>query len=122
MTEIWRETPEKSVVVPTKGQQTAQSGFGDVAVIAFMVVQAMDGVLTYLGVHFWGLSIEANPIVSSALSFAGVGTGLAAAKLFAVGLGMLLHLRRVHLVVAFLATFYVVVAILPWTVLFLTMS
>ena len=87
-----------------------------------MVVQALDGVLTYLGVHIWGLSIEANPIVSSAVSLAGVGTGVAAAKLFAIGLGMLLHLRRVHLVVAFLATFYVVAAILPWAVLFLTMS
>ncbi len=87
----------------------------------FVLVQALDGVLTYLGVHTWGPSIEANPIVSSALTTVGVGTGLAAAKLFAIALGMLLHLRRVHLVVAFLAAFYVVVAILPWTVLFLTM-
>ena len=107
---------------PTKGPQAAQTRFGDVAVIVFVLVQALDGALTYLGVHIWGLSIEANPLVSSAVSFAGIGTGLAAAKLFAIGLGILLHLRRVHLVVAFLATFYVLVAILPWTVLFLTMS
>ena len=86
----------------------------------FVLVQALDGALTYLGVHIWGLSIEANPIVSSAVSVAGVGGGLAAAKLFAVGLGMVLHLRRVHGVVALLTAFYLAVAILPWTLLFLT--
>lgn len=95
--------------------------FGDVSVVVFFVAQALDGILTYLGVRTWGPSIEANPLVSSAVSFAGVGTGLAATKLFAAGLGMVLHLRRVHLIVAFLAAFYVVAAIVPWTVLFLTM-
>ena len=95
--------------------------FGDIAVVTFMIVQALDGVLTYLGVHIWGPSVEANPIISSAVSFAGVGTGLAAAKLFAVGLGIVLHLRRVHGVVAFLTAFYLAVAILPWTMMFLTM-
>jgi hypothetical protein len=94
--------------------------FGDVAVVLFVMVQCLDGVLTYVGVHTWGLSIEANPLVSSAVSLAGVGTGLAATKLFAVALGMMLHLRRVHLVVAGLTLFYVAVAILPWTFLFLT--
>ncbi len=77
--------------------------FGNVAVLVFVIVQCLDGALTYLGVHIWGLSIEANPLVSSAVSMAGVGTGLAATKLFAVALGMMLHLRRVHLVVALLA-------------------
>ncbi len=68
----------------------------------------------------WGLSIEANPLVSSAVAVAGIGGGLAATKLFAVGLGMMLHLRRVHGVVALLTGFYIAVAILPWTLLFLT--
>jgi hypothetical protein len=95
--------------------------FGDVAVVVFIIVQCLDGALTYLGVHIWGLSIEANPIVSSAVSMAGVGTGVAAAKLFAVSLGVMLHLRRVHLVVALLAGFYIAVAILPWTLLFLSL-
>jgi hypothetical protein len=93
--------------------------FGDLAVILFIVVQCLDGAMTYLGVHTWGVGIEANPLVSSALSYAGVGTGLAATKAFAVALGMLLHLRRVHLVVALLSVFYLAVAILPWAILFL---
>src|SRR5215831_16054875 len=58
------------------------SRFGDIAVITFMVVQALDGVLTYLGVHIWGPSVEANPLISSAVSLAGVGVGVAIAKLF----------------------------------------
>ena len=97
------------------------SRFGDIAVVTFMVVQALDGVLTYLGVHIWGPSVEANPLISSAVSLAGVGTGVAIAKLFAVGLGIVLHLRRVHAVVALLTVFYLAVAIVPWAVLFLSL-
>src|SRR6476619_203753 len=97
------------------------SRFGDIAVVTFMVVQALDGILTYLGVHIWGPSVEANPLISSAVSFAGPGTGVAMAKLFAVGLGMILHLRRVHGVVALLTAFYLAVAILPWAMLFLSL-
>ena len=88
---------------------------------AWFAVQGLDGALTYLGVHIWGMSIEANPLVSSAVSVAGVGGGLAAAKLFAVGLGIVLHLRRIHLIVALLSAFYIAVAILPWAVLFMTL-
>jgi len=99
----------------------SDSRFGDIAVVTFMIVQALDGVLTYLGVHIWGPSVEANPLISSAVTFAGVGTAVATAKLFAVGLGMVLHLRRVHGVVALLTAFYLAVAIVPWAMLFLTL-
>ena len=102
-------------------QDATNSRFGDIAVVTFMVVQALDGVLTYLGVHIWGPSVEANPLISSAVAFAGPGTGVAMAKLFAVGLGMILHLRRVHGVVALLTAFYLAVAIVPWAMLFLTL-
>jgi hypothetical protein len=100
---------------------TPSERFGDVAVVIFMFVQALDGALTYLGIHIWGVSIEANPIVKSAVYTAGLGTGLATAKLVAVGLGIVLHLRRVHMIVALLAAFYVAVAILPWALVFLTL-
>jgi hypothetical protein len=105
----------------TATETAPYSRFGDIAVITFMVVQALDGVLTYLGVHIWGPAVEANPLISSAVSFAGVGTGVAMAKLFAVGLGMILHLRRVHGVVALLTAFYLAVAIVPWAMLFLSL-
>ena len=100
---------------------TRHGAFGDVAVLIFVLVQCLDGVFTYLGWHIWGPSIEANPLVSSAVSMAGVGPGLAGAKLIAVSLGMVLHLRRVHLVVAALSAFYIAAAIVPWAIMFLTL-
>lgn len=93
--------------------------FGDIAVLSFLVVQCLDGVFTYLGVSIWGPGIEANPIISSAMSAAGLGPGLAGAKLVAIAFGIVLHLRRVHNLVAFLTFIYLAVAILPWTALFL---
>ena len=93
--------------------------FGDLAVLAFVIVQSLDGAFTYLGVSTWGPSIEANPIVSSAVAAAGPAAGLFGAKLVAIGLGILLHLRRVHTLVAFLTAIYVGAAIVPWTALFL---
>jgi len=95
------------------------STFGDLTVLGFVLVQCLDGIFTYLGVKMWGPGIEANPIVSSAMSFAGLGVGLASAKLIAVGFGIVLHLRRTHMIVAILTAFYFAAAIVPWTTLFL---
>lgn len=97
-----------------------QSRFGDAVVLGFLLVQCLDGVLTYLGVSIWGRGIEANPLVSLAIATGGLGTGLAAAKLVAIGFGIVLHLCRVHNLVALLTAIYVAAAILPWTALFLT--
>ena len=95
------------------------SRFGDVVVIGFLLVQCLDGALTYVGVRTWGLSIEANPLISSAVHALGLGVGLAGVKLLAGTLGILLHLRSVHVMVALLTVLYVAVAIVPWTALFL---
>lgn len=95
------------------------SRFGDLAVLGFLLVQCLDGALTYVGVKTWGLSIEANPIISSAVHVAGLGFGLAGVKLLAGTLGILLHLRSVHVMIAVLTVLYVAVAIVPWTALFL---
>src|SRR5689334_17226452 len=101
-------------------QHPAGQVFGNLAVLAFVIVQYLDGLLTYFGVQTWGLAIEANPLVTSAVMFAGVGPGLAFTKLLAISLGLMLHLRRVHRTVAVLTAFYTSVAIVPWTMLFLT--
>lgn len=98
---------------------TPRSRFGDLVVLVFLVVQCLDGSLTYLGVRTWGPAIEANPIVAAAMSAVGLAAGLASLKLFAVALGIGLHLRRVHNVVALLTAIYVAFAILPWTIMFL---
>jgi hypothetical protein len=99
---------------------TPDSTFGNLAILGFLLVQWLDGVYTYLGIYTWGPHIEANPLVSSAVAVAGPGVALYATKLFAVACGMVLHLRRIHRMVALLTLFYLVAAILPWTALFLT--
>src|SRR5687767_5376907 len=93
--------------------------YGNALVIGFMLVQCLDGVFTYIGIATFGPAIEANPLVSSAVAFAGPGAGLAAAKLLAAACGMVLHLLRVHGLVAALTLFYLAVAIVPWAGLFL---
>jgi hypothetical protein len=97
-----------------------RSLFGDLVVVGFVLMQCLDGVFTYLGVSIWGLAIEANPLVSSAMAAGGVVAGLGGAKLVAIGLGILLHLRRVHNLVALLTAIYFTAAVLPWTALLLT--
>ena len=96
------------------------SQFGNLVVVGFLIVQFLDGGLTYLGVRIWGPGIEANPLLSFAMGYAGIVTCLAAAKSVAIAFGIVLHLYRVHTVVALLTAFYVAAAIVPWAALFLT--
>lgn len=103
----------------SKRRRLLASEFGDTAVLAFLFVQCLDGMLTYLGISIWGLGIEANPLVSSAVAVAGLGPGLVGAKLVAAALGILLHLRGVHGLVALLTAIYVALAIVPWMMVFL---
>ena len=103
-----------------KTWEDPRSRFGDLMVVGFLLMQCLDASFTYHGVAIWGPSIEANPLISSAIAAAGLLAGLGGAKLLAIGFGMLLHLRRVHNLVALLTAVYFAVAILPWTALFLT--
>ena len=93
---------------------TGRSRFGDLAVVLFLLTQAFDGVLTYVGVSVHGPRIEGNPIILWLMASIGEGPALAAAKLTAGVFGIALHLSAVHKAVAFLTLFYVVVAIGPW--------
>ena len=104
-----------------KRWDVARSRFGDCVVLGFLVVQLLDFVFTYLGVLTWGPGIEANPLIRSVVAAIGLGAGLGATKLVAIGCGILLHLCRVHNMVALLTALYVAAAIVPWTALFLTL-
>jgi hypothetical protein len=88
--------------------------FGDVALIAFLLAQASDGVLTYIGVSTYGPRVEGNPLIGWLMTAMGQGPALATAKLTAGFFGVALHLSSVHRTVALLAAFYVAVAVLPW--------
>jgi hypothetical protein len=95
------------------------SRFGDVAVIAFLLAQACDGILTYIGVSTYGLHMEGNPIIGWLMASIGDWQALATAKLAAGLFGIALHLSSVHKIVALLAGFYVAVGVLPWLALLL---
>jgi len=83
-------------------------------VIAFLVAQACDGVLTYVGVSVYGARIEGNPLLGWLMASIGQGLALAATKAAAGAFGIALHLSAVHRLVAALAAFYLAVAIVPW--------
>ncbi|HYT75870.1 MAG TPA: DUF5658 family protein [Vicinamibacterales bacterium] len=82
--------------------------------IAFLVAQACDGVLTYVGVSVYGARIEGNPLLGWLMASIGQGLALAATKAAAGAFGIALHLSAVHRLVAALAAFYLAVAIVPW--------
>ncbi len=88
--------------------------FGDLVIIAFLLSQAADGVLTYVGVRTMGMGIEGNPLMTSLMAALGEAPALAWAKLAAATFGMVLHLTGVHRVVAMLTAYYVAAALLPW--------
>jgi len=91
-----------------------RSWFGDLVILVFLMSQALDGVLTYLGLKQFGSGIEANPLISSALPVLGHGVTVASAKLMAAGCGIVLHVTGVHRVVALLTAFYLAGAVVPW--------
>jgi Domain of unknown function (DUF5658) len=86
--------------------------------ITFVLVQALDGGMTFLGMHTFGTPIEANPLIAWYVSAFGPAFALFAAKLFAVACGIMLHLAERHRTLAALAFTYLVAAIGPWIHLF----
>lgn len=87
---------------------------GELAILVFFVVQALDAGLTYWGVATYGRSIEANPLIAHLMHAIGEGPALASAKVTAAVCGMILHLTQVHRIVVALTAFYLCAAIGPW--------
>jgi hypothetical protein len=93
--------------------------FGDAVLFAFIVAQALDGALTYLGIAAFGTSAEANPVVAWYVSAFGPGVGLAAVKAMAIACAAMLHLNDRHRTLGGLTALYVGAALVPWTRLLL---
>jgi|SRR5688572_2408046 hypothetical protein len=105
------------ISLPKVRNSTEPSLFGDIVLVAFLLVQCLDGVFTYVGVSTFGLGIEANPVVAGLMTHLGHGPGLLSAKMIAAFLGICLHFREVHLAVAVLTGFYATAALAPWTII-----
>jgi hypothetical protein len=97
--------------------RSAESFFGDVAVLSFLFAQAGDGVLTYVGLAVFGPQAEGNPILAALMAVVGAGPALAGVKLMAGSLGIALHLFGAHRLLALLTVFYLGAAVVPWTAL-----
>ena len=82
--------------------------------LAFVVVQAMDGIMSYVGVRTFGSWIEANPLVAWYASVFGPAVAFTAVKLFAIACGTVLYLMSRHRTVAALTLFYLAFAVVPW--------
>lgn len=95
--------------------RSAESLFGDLAVLAFLCAQAGDGVLTYIGLASLGPQGEGNPLIAALMAVMGAGPALASAKLMAGSLGIALHLFGAHRLLALLTLVYMGAAVLPWT-------
>ena len=102
---------------PHQMSTLVKSRFGDIVLVAFLVTQAADGVFTYVGLVTIGNWVEANPLVATLVGVLGQGVGLACTKVFAGGLGVILHFSGVHYIVAALTALYLAVAIAPWAVI-----
>lgn len=102
--------------------RTKESPYGNFAVLAFLIVQALDGAFTYIGLATIGRVVEGNPLVASLMAVFGLGLGLTGAKLFAASLGIALHLLGAHRVIATLTAFYLAGAIFPWMAVFVFLS
>ena len=83
--------------------------------LAFIVVQALDGILSYLGIATYGAAAEGNPLVAWYVSMFGVAAGLATAKAFAIACAAALHINARHRILGGLTFLYLGAAVLPWT-------
>ena len=92
------------------------SRFGNFAIVLFVILQVLDGVLTYRGLSL-GLAGEGNPLVRILISIFGLGFGLAVAKGMAAICGVLLYVHKVYSLIAVLDVIYIVLGIVPWTVI-----
>ena len=93
--------------------------FGNAVLLAFVVAQALDGALTYLGIAAFGTAAEANPVVAWYVSAFGPGIGLAAVKAMAIACAATLHVNDRHRTLGGLTVLYVGAAVVPWTRLLL---
>jgi hypothetical protein len=105
---------------PGRSLLPGHHSLADAIWIAFVVVQALDGAMTFIGMNTFGMRIEANPLLVWYAQALGPALALAAAKLFAVACGAALYLTAQHKTLAALAFIYVVGAIGPWIHVFLS--
>jgi len=85
----------------------------ELILLAFVAVQVLDGVMSYVGVHRIGW-MEGNPLVAWYATVLGPALAFTLVKLFAVACGSVLYLKARHGAVAALTVLYLAFAVVPW--------
>ncbi|HWB31301.1 MAG TPA: hypothetical protein VG736_12420 [Vicinamibacterales bacterium] len=88
--------------------------FSRLVLLMFLVVQAFDGVFTYVAVDAVGTHAESNHILVFWMTLLGPGLALFIAKAVAMAAGAFVYHRGLHTLLAVLTLLYAVVAIGPW--------
>lgn len=86
----------------------------------FILTQVLDGALTYWGVTKFGVGVESNTYLLSLMQSIGTGPALLAAKVLAVGCGVVLFSTTSFRVLAVATGWCLGFAVVPWLVLFTT--
>ena len=110
-----------------RAEQDTHSMKITILAVWLVMIQALDGLLTSLGVSIFGVESEGNPLIRSMMYAFGSNTAIGLSKLVAVAFVLTLaSLARkrgwIGGVLGALTCFYLIVAIIPWTVILLTVS
>lgn len=89
--------------------------FGDVVCVSFIAAQAADGVCTYVGLHVFGVGVEANPLIAWYAATVGISAAPVGAKLLATACGIFLHRVGRHRTIGVLTIIYLLGAVWPWS-------
>jgi len=82
--------------------------------VAFMLVQVADGLMTYVAVDIFGPQAEGNPLLATWMGMLGHGPALLGAKLLACGCGVILYVCGVTHALVGLTALYLFGAVMPW--------
>jgi len=80
----------------------------------FVLLQFLDGLLTYVGMTL-GVDGEGNPPIASLMSFIGIGPALLLIKTISVLAGIFIYHKEYYRSLLFLNCMLLFFAVIPWT-------
>ena len=93
--------------------------FSRLMLLLFLTAQGFDGLFTYT-VHAYGVHAEGNVLIVTWMALVGPGAALFGAKAVAGACGLLLYARGLHRTLSLLTILYVIGAIGPWLIVYVT--